>query len=765
MRSRGFWGYMSPRIGLTRGWSFLGRSPVPVAFLLGYITASELVAVVFYWFVVSASQRTPDLALWTVRCCVDLARRNREMRFVDSSVSLLTTCGSDTVKLFDVTMDAGDPCTLTYTPSPGSQINSVKWNHTSKNAFPPRFISHYLFASSLLCISVMLVSEDLVIASAGDDKKISLWNKNGQSMGSFPSHGSDLADDIEMIALQPHCHGLRPSSKNGSASKSKVRRAMSTRLIAKFAYAGSSILGKLALGQGLSALVFVVYRHLIVMLILAPLAYVLERNRRPNFSFGVMLKIFILAMLGITIQQNVYYVGLHLISPTVASALGNVIPAFTFLLAIVLRMEKLNLKTVRGRAKLAGVIFYIIGALIFTFWKGHFVGGLCYFTYDPTSFRNVSLVLQASICEIYPAKLTMNVVMCFFAALQSSALSLIFERNASSWRMFPLFTHLILCIVFVWFTNLKYSRVEIDEVRKGREELPGLPPRRPVEFAIELIPRTAPTSKAPYRMAPKELNELKVQLQELLDRGFIRPSVSPWGSPVLFVKKKDGTMRLCIDYRQLNAVTVRNKYPLPQIEDLFDQLKEYMDRFVIVFIDDILVLSLERASGVLAILEILDDIYRGHRLGAVKSIRRSMILGLADITGVLSRASRVLLCRLTRKGVKFVWSEDCETSFGAERRLVSAQVLVLPYGETVVLYRRLLRCFLIESLDLAAGKDVKGMAGAEDLVAAATGVRSRWWRQLSAKGDGDERNQTKKKGCDNDSKLGLECGCCSAKSQ
>ncbi|XP_042387354.1 WAT1-related protein At5g07050-like [Zingiber officinale] len=158
-------------------------------------------------------------------------------------------------------------------------------------------------------------------------------------------------------------------------------------IVSQFAYAGSSILGKLALGQGLSALVFVVYRHLIAMLILAPLAYVLARNRRPSFSFGVMLKIFILAMLGITIQQNVYYVGLHLISPTVASALGNVIPAFTFLLAIVLRMEMLNLKTVRGRAKLAGVIFCITGSLIFTFWKGHFVGGLCYFTYDPTSLR------------------------------------------------------------------------------------------------------------------------------------------------------------------------------------------------------------------------------------------------------------------------------------------------------------------------------------------------------------------------------------------
>ncbi|XP_042386709.1 uncharacterized protein LOC121978427 [Zingiber officinale] len=103
---------------------------------------------------------------------------------------------------------------------------------------------------------------------------------------------------------------------------------------------------------------------------------------------------------------------------------------------------------------------------------------------------------------------------------------------------------------------------------------PGLPPKRQVEFTIELVPRTAPVSKTPYRMAPKELEELKTQLQELLDRGFIRPSVSPWGAPVLFVKKKDGSLRLCIDYRQLNAVTIKNKYPLPRIEDLFDQLKD-----------------------------------------------------------------------------------------------------------------------------------------------------------------------------------------------
>ena len=81
---------------------------------------------------------------------------------------------------------------------------------------------------------------------------------------------------------------------------------------------------------------------------------------------------------------------------------------------------------------------------------------------------------------------------------------------------------------------------------------------------------TSPISKAPYRMALTELKELKEQLQELLEKGFIRPSASPWGAPVLFMKKKDGTMRLCINYRELNQVTVRNKYPLPRIDDLFD---------------------------------------------------------------------------------------------------------------------------------------------------------------------------------------------------
>jgi hypothetical protein len=104
------------------------------------------------------------------------------------------------------------------------------------------------------------------------------------------------------------------------------------------------------------------------------------------------------------------------------------------------------------------------------------------------------------------------------------------------------------------------------------DELPGMPPDRDIEFTIKLQPGTTPISKRPYRMPPVELAELKKQLQELLDKGFIRPSTSPWGFPALFVKKKDESLRLCIDYRPVNVVTIKNKYLLPRIDVLFDQL-------------------------------------------------------------------------------------------------------------------------------------------------------------------------------------------------
>ncbi|KAA0045453.1 ty3-gypsy retrotransposon protein [Cucumis melo var. makuwa] len=282
------------------------------------------------------------------------------------------------------------------------------------------------------------------------------------------------------------------------------------------------------------------------------------------------------------------------------------------------------------------------------------------------------------------------------------------------------------------------------------EELSGLPPRREVEFAIELEPGTVPISRAPYRMAPAELKELKVQLQELLDKGFIRPSVSPWGAPVLFVKKKDGSMRLCIDYRELNKVTVKNRYPLPRIDDLFDQLqgatvfskidlrsgyhqlrikdedvpktafrsryghyefivmsfglmnaapavfmdlmnrvfREFLDTFVIVFIDDILIYSKTEAEHEehLPKIEAVTGWTRPSTVSEVRSF-----LGLAGYyRRFVENFSRIAtpLTQLTRKGAPFVWSKACEDSFqNLKQKLVTAPVLTVPDGSgSLVIY-------------------------------------------------------------------------------
>jgi ferredoxin len=104
------------------------------------------------------------------------------------------------------------------------------------------------------------------------------------------------------------------------------------------------------------------------------------------------------------------------------------------------------------------------------------------------------------------------------------------------------------------------------------DELPGMHPKRAIEFKIELQLGTTPIAKALYKMSPVKLVDLKIQLQDLLDKGFIQQSLSPWGCPALFIPKKDKECRLCVDYRPLNAITIKNKYPLPCIDILFDQL-------------------------------------------------------------------------------------------------------------------------------------------------------------------------------------------------
>ncbi|GJX17986.1 putative reverse transcriptase domain-containing protein [Tanacetum coccineum] len=323
------------------------------------------------------------------------------------------------------------------------------------------------------------------------------------------------------------------------------------------------------------------------------------------------------------------------------------------------------------------------------------------------------------------------------------------------------------------------------------EELPGLPPPRQVEFRIDLIPGAAPVARAPYRLAPSEMKELSKQLQELSEKGFIRPSSSPWGAPVLFVKKKDGSFRMCIDYRELNKLTIKNRYPLPRIDDLFDQLqgssvyskidlrsgyhqlrireedipitafrtryghyefqvmpfgltnapavfmdlmnrvcKPYLDKFVIVFIDDILIYSKnkeEHGEHLKTILNLLrseklyakfskcdfwlDSVqFLGHvidssgvhvdpaKIEAIKNwaapttpTEVRQFLGLAGYYRRFIKEFSLIskpLTKLTQKNNPYVWGNDEEEAFQTLKlKLCSAPILLLPEGsEDFVVY-------------------------------------------------------------------------------
>ncbi|GJS81388.1 putative reverse transcriptase domain-containing protein [Tanacetum coccineum] len=218
------------------------------------------------------------------------------------------------------------------------------------------------------------------------------------------------------------------------------------------------------------------------------------------------------------------------------------------------------------------------------------------------------------------------------------------------------------------------------------EDCRAIPPTRQVEFQIDLIPGAAPVARAPYRLAPSEMKELSDQLKELSDKGFIRPSSSPWGAPVLFVKKKDGSFRMCIDYRELNKLTVKNRYPLPRIDDLFDQLqgyhdrggKPYLDKFVIVFIDDILIYSKNKQEHAEHLKLILEFFTRGTV---------GIHVDPAKIESVKDWASPKILkdakpmTKLTQKKVKFNWSDKAEAAFQLiKQKLCSAPILALPKG-------------------------------------------------------------------------------------
>nr|GEZ78337.1 retrotransposon protein, putative, Ty3-gypsy subclass [Tanacetum cinerariifolium] len=272
------------------------------------------------------------------------------------------------------------------------------------------------------------------------------------------------------------------------------------------------------------------------------------------------------------------------------------------------------------------------------------------------------------------------------------------------------------------------------------EDLPGLPPLRQVEFKIELVPGAAPMARAPYRLAPLETKELAKQLQELSDKGFIRPSSSPWGAPVLFVKKKDGSFRMCIDYRELNKLIIKNRYPLPRIDDLFDQLQgssvyskidsSFLDKFVIVFIDDILIYSKnkeEHEKHLIIILELLqkeklyakfskcefwlDSVkFLGHVINSrgvhvdptkVEAINNwtapktpTEVRQFLRLAGYYQRFIEGFsliakpLTKLTQKNKTYEWGEEEEEAFQLLKdKLCSAPIMALPEGtEDFVVY-------------------------------------------------------------------------------
>ncbi|GJY57312.1 putative reverse transcriptase domain-containing protein [Tanacetum coccineum] len=263
------------------------------------------------------------------------------------------------------------------------------------------------------------------------------------------------------------------------------------------------------------------------------------------------------------------------------------------------------------------------------------------------------------------------------------------------------------------------------------EDLPGLPSTRQVEFQIDLVPSAAPVAWAPYRLAPSEMKELSEQLKELSDKGFIRPSSSPWGAPVLFVKKKDGSFRMCINYRELNKLTVKNGYPLPRIDDLFDQLQ---GSSVYSKIDlrsgyhqlrvreedipkpafrtryghyefQVMPFGLTNAPAVF--IDLMNQIpkvqFLGHVIDSkgiyvdptkIKSIKDwaspkspmeiRQFLGLAGyyrrfIKGFSKIAKP--MTKLTQKKVKFVWGDKQEAAFQLlKQKLCSAPILALPEG-------------------------------------------------------------------------------------
>ncbi|KAG5583681.1 hypothetical protein H5410_054308 [Solanum commersonii] len=227
----------------------------------------------------------------------------------------------------------------------------------------------------------------------------------------------------------------------------------------QFGYAGMNVITKVSLNGGMSHYVLVVYRHAFATLAIAPFALLLERKLRPKMTFMMFLQIFILGLLGPVIDQNFYYAGLKFTSPTFSCAMSNMLPAMTFVMAVLCRMEKVHIKKLRCQAKVIGTIVTVAGAMLMTLYKGHVIN-LVWANTNNTS--NVSqsnetsdkdwlkgsmlligatfawasfFILQAITMKKYTAPLSLTTLVCFMGTLQSVAVTLVMEHKPSAWAI------------------------------------------------------------------------------------------------------------------------------------------------------------------------------------------------------------------------------------------------------------------------------------------------------------------------------------------
>ncbi|KAJ6807804.1 putative WAT1-related protein [Iris pallida] len=231
----------------------------------------------------------------------------------------------------------------------------------------------------------------------------------------------------------------------------------------QFGYAGMNIITKVSLSRGMSHYVLVVYRHAFATLSIAPFALILERKVRPKMTFPIFLQIFVLALLGPVIDQNFYYLGLKYTSPTFSCAMSNVLPAMTFVMAVICRMEKVNMKKVRCQAKVVGTVVTVAGAMLMTLYKGPIVEmfwtkhapphgqpstaaaaagsmdknwlmGSLFLIIATLAWASL-FVLQAVTLKRYSAQLSLTTLICFVGTLQAIAVTFVMERKPSAWAI------------------------------------------------------------------------------------------------------------------------------------------------------------------------------------------------------------------------------------------------------------------------------------------------------------------------------------------